>query len=302
MGSALVCVLMGGCSVSPMAKHAAAFSAATATVIDSTETAYHAANDLRIKEQVGEAVEAYDQNPQWSPDKDFKPLLTPEQLGARVKVLDGLKAYADSLVAVTGMPSKTDTDALQAAATNAGQNLMGLSTTVSTSFAKTLPQLTATEANYVSTALYGLGEFLQKRKVKTELPKVTGPMNANVQSMCELLEADVDVMRRQADLDYGRLIEGEEQFILHAKLDDAEKRSSVRKMVGLRMQQKANDDLLSQLKGAVVKLALTHDALAKAAQGDNPGSLKETIAELQAAGKDLSNYYKGLAAATAATQ
>jgi hypothetical protein len=50
------------------------------------------------------------------------------------------------------------------------------------------------------------------------------------------------------------------------------------------------------LNNAVVKLRLTHQALAAAAQGNNPGSLTTTIAELQAAGKDLSTFYKSLLA------
>ena len=56
---------------------------------------------LRLQEQASASVYAYDKDPAWSPYKDLTPLLTPAQLDARIKVLEGLKAYADTLVDLT---------------------------------------------------------------------------------------------------------------------------------------------------------------------------------------------------------
>jgi len=93
------------------------------------------------------------------------------------------------------------------------------------------------------------------------------------------------VIKAQADSDYTSLLMTENQFVLHNKLDAVEKRNEVEKMIRVVGQQRANDRLLDALNNGVVKLRLTHQALAAAAQGNNPGSLKENIAELQAAGK-----------------
>jgi hypothetical protein len=289
-----VCIFSTGCSLSPLSKHAAAFSTATGLVIDNSESAYRTAMQLRQDEQAAAAVYDYDKNPSWSPYQDFKPLLTPEQLDARIKVLDGLKAYAATLVDVTsGKPSKD----LQDNAAGVGTNLQSLSQSVATAFSTSIPNLpvmsTAT-ANALSTAVLGLSEYLIGRKVSQSLPKVTQDMNPNIQAICELLNQDTIDMRRQADVDYQTLIENDNQFIRHQTLDAVEHRDAVGKLLTLAAQQKANDALLAKLQTALHTLAMTHQALAAAAQGNDPESIKQKIAELAAAGKDLSNYYKSL--------
>ena len=295
----MLCVVVAGCALTPMAKHAEAFSLATKTVVSNSEDAYRAANDLREREQMEASVYSYDYaaaaDISFDPHKDFKPLFTADQLAARITVLNGLSAYADSLVELTGKPSKEDSKELDAAATGVGTNLQGLSTTLNTNFAG-IPALTNTQAAMVSTAMKALGEYLQIRVVKKSLPKVTGDMNENVKLLCGLLEEDIAVMKTQADTDYTSLLMTENQFVLHNKLDAVEKRNEVERLIRVVQKQKANERLLDALNNAVVKLRLTHQALAAAAQGNNPGSLKENIAELQAAGKELSTYYKSLLA------
>ena len=73
------------------------------------------------------------------------------------------------------------------------------------------------------------------------------------------------------------------------------------KLVTIANEQKANDALLTQLQSTLVTLVLTHQALAAAAQNNNPESLSQKIADLQAAGTELGNYYNSLAATTTAT-
>lgn len=299
-GLVVLCALLVGCSLSPLAKHATAFSLATNTVVSSSEDAYRAANRLRQDEQIAESIYAYEKNPNtWNPYTDWKPLLSPSQLDARIKVLDGLRAYAASLVQLTGKPSKTDSDALDSAASGVGSNLQSLSQTVSTDLSTAIPGASAistTNANIISTAVLGLGEYLQGRKVRGSLPKVTQDMNQNVQTLCELLKQDIDVLRRQADVDYGSLIESESQFLLHQgdALTPVEKRNETGKLIALASEQKANDALLEKLQDAIVKLALTHQALAAAAQGNNPETLQQKISDLEAAGEELGNFYKSL--------
>jgi len=297
MAGAILCACLGGCSLTPMAKHAAAFSTASTLVIESSEDEYRVANDLRERQQMEAAVYSYnyaaEADLQFDPHKEFKPLFTPDQLEARMEVLDGLKLYGDSLVALTGHPSPDEKAALEAATTGVGTNLQGLSTAVNAKFSG-IPAITDQQAALVSTALKALGEYLQTRAIKQSLPKVTGPMDDHVKVLCGLLEEDIKVMKTQADADYTSLLLTENQFVLHNKLDAVEKRNEVEKLMAVVRKQKANDRLLDALNTAVVKLRLTHHALAAEAQGNNPGSLKQNIADLQAAGKDLSSYYKSL--------
>ena len=289
-------ILAAGCSLTPLAKHTAAFSTATNQVIISSEDAYRAANRLRQDEQVAAAVYDYDKNPKWSPYTDPKPLLTAEQLNARITLLDGLRAYAASLVQITGSQSSKDLDT---AAAGVGSNLESLSSTVTTNLKNSIPNapvMSAEEANGASTAVRALGDYLIAKRVKGSLPKVTQDMNPIVKTLCELLNSDITVLRRQADVDYQTLIEQEDQFIRHppAPLDPVEHRDEIGRLITLANQQKANDELLAKLQVALHTLELTHQALAAAAQGNDPESIKQKIADLEAAGQSLASFYSSL--------
>jgi hypothetical protein len=288
-------LLTTGC-LPPLAKHATAFSAATATVIDGSEDAYRGAMRLRLQEQAFASVYAYDKDPTWSPYKDLTPLLTPAQLDARIKILDGLKAYADTLVDLTSSKPSAD---LENAAEGVGTNLQGLNQTVATDLSTAIPNapvMTTTQANQVSTAVLALGEYLISRKVKSSLPKVTQDMNPNIQALCEVLNSDIVILRRQADVDYQSQIVQLDQSIRHegTAVTPYEHRLEIRTLIELADQQKANDQLLAKLQTALHTLAMTHQALAAAVQGNNPESISQKIAELAAAGHDLNVYYKSL--------
>jgi hypothetical protein len=294
----LTALALSGC-LSPYAKHAQAFSSATNLVVDSSEDAYRGAIKLRRDEQIAAAVFDYDKNPTWSPYTDPKPLLTPDQLQARIAVLDGLKAYAATLVELTSKPSGEDEAALESAAAGVGTNLMSLNQSVATSFSTAIPNapmMSTTQSNVVSTAILGLADYLRARKVKNSLPKVTQDMNPHVQELCKLLDDDIKILRRQADVDYQTLATQLDQSIRHEGNANSpyERRKEVGTLVQIAEQQKANDELLAKLQNTLRSLALTHQALAAAAQGNNPESIQSKIADLAAAGHDLSTFYKSL--------
>jgi hypothetical protein len=296
MVTALAVSMMATGCLSPLAKHATAFSAATATVIDGSEDAYRGAMRLRLQEQAAASVYAYDKDPTWSPYKDMTPLLTPTQLSARIKVLEGLKAYADTLVDLTSSKPSPD---LENAAEGVGTNLQGLNQTVATDLSTAIPNIpvmTTAQSNQASTAVLALAEYLISRKVKNALPKVTQDMNPNIQTLCELLNSDIVILRRQADVDYQAQITQLDQSIRHegSAVSPYEHRQEIRFLIELADQQKANDDLLAKLQTALHTLAMTHQALAAAVQGNNPESISQKIAELAAAGHDLNVYYKSL--------
>jgi hypothetical protein len=156
--------------------------------------------------------------------------------------------------------------------------------------------MSAAEANGVSTAVRALGDYLIARRVKGSLPKVTQDMNPVIKKLCELLNSDITALRRQADVDYQTLIEQEDQFIRHpaTPLDPVEHRNEIGKLIKLANQQKANDELLAKLQVALHTLDLTHQALAAAAQGNDPETIKEKLADLEAAGQSLASFYSSL--------
>ncbi len=287
-----------GCTVTltPLAKHTAAFSKATASIVDSSEDAYRSAIKLHHEEQVAKAVSAYNNDPNWSPYTALgTPLLTPEQLDARIKVLDALKVYAQSLVELTNAKKQYAPVGLAAAA--AGTNLQTLSTAATPYLQKLFPGMSAmstTEANGVSTAIAGIVGLLINDEVKKSLKKTTQDMNPNVKALCGLLDSDVKILRRQANVDYQTLLTDDNQLLTHNQIDPVLRRNEVGKLMELADRQQANDALLEKLQKALVSLALTHEALAAAAQGNNPESIKQRAADLVNAGQELGNYYKSL--------
>ena len=295
VGLTAVLLVSAGCSVSPMAKHTVAFNQATRVVIDSSEDAYVEANRLHHAVMVSRAVADYDKNQSWSPYDDVKPLLTPAQLDARIKVLDGLKAYSETLVDLT---HPKENAALDAAAAGIGSNVKGLNGTIATNFGG--PTMSDTSANVVSTAVNALGQFLIDRATAKSLKDVTQTMNPTVTALCELLNNDITILRRQADVDYQMMITSDDQMIRHATVDPFTHREQVGRLIDLAAESKANDELLKKLQTALHTLDLTHQALAAAAQGNNPESIKQKITDLSAAGQSLATFYKSLSATPAA--
>jgi hypothetical protein len=292
----ILCVLASGCSLTPLAKHAATFSKAANTVIDNSEDAYRAAIKLRHDEQVAAAVYAYDTDPHWNPYKSMAPLLTPDQLQARIQVLNGLKAYATTLVELTGNQHSND---LNTAAAGVGSNLQALSKTASTSLANAIPNMPVMDnatASEISRAVFALGEYLVHRKLEKALPKVTADMDPHIQALCNLLVRDIDILRRQADVDYQSLIENQDSFIRHANppLSQTQRRDEVGRLLDMAGQQKANDELLAELKTAIQELAETHLALKYVAQHPDSESFRQKIAELEAAGESLGDFSKSV--------
>lgn len=274
-----------------MAKHAQAFSTASTMVIDNSENAYTAAIALRQQEQVTASIYAYDTNPSWSPYTDTKPLITPAQLDARLAVLNGLKAYADSLVTLTGAPPKATSTSAEAA----GVSLQALDTSLAANF-PSMPKMSPAVADKASTAILALENYLIARKVKGSLPHITQQMNTNIEAICNFLNSDIVILRRQADVDYQALAVDQDTFIRHSgnSLNPIQRRDEIRTLIGIADQQKANDLLLQKLQTALHTLDLTHQALAAAAQGNDPVSIKQKLAELIVAGNDLGTFYQSL--------
>ena len=63
----------------------------------------------------------------------------------------------------------------------------------------------------------------------------------------------------------------------------------------LARQQKQAAQQLKALRAALVKLELTHHALAAELQGNNPESIKQKLSDLGAAGGNLGKFYSSLA-------
>jgi len=323
-GALALCALVSGCGTQPLAKHATAVAAATAPVVDQAEDAYKSANAIHDMSENYDAVSEFDKTaPVYNP-RNVKPLLSDAQIDARLAVLKGFQVYVQTLVAVT---AGTDSPALEAAAKSAGGSLAGLAnnagpevesalgiavasasttdttvttisgstTTTTTSTASTpAPLVTPQIKNVMSAGIDALGQYLVSRKVKEELPGVVEKMDPQVKALCELLAQEIDILSSQEKIDYDSVINRETLFIRTATLSAEERREAIMKLPDLGRQEQAAAQKLAQLKGSLLKLELTHHALAAEAQGNNPESLKSKMGDLAAAGNNVGKFYSSL--------
>lgn len=317
-------LLTTGC-LSSLNKRAAALAVATAPVVDQAAAAYNSANTIHNMRVDYDAVAQFDASaPVYNP-RTIEPLMQDKDIRVRLAVLAAFQEYVKSVVAIT---SGTDSPELQAAAKSAGETLRNLgnalapsvestlgiasaaasttqttvittsgsSTTTSSSTSSTpAPAITPTVQNGVSTALDALGQFLINRKTKKELPPVILAMDPHFKTLCDLLESDIAILKDQESRDYNFVINQQTQFIrATTALDPEQRREQIMKLPDIVREEQASTQQLTEFSAALVRLELTHHALASEAQGNNPESLKSKLGDLEAAGSNLGSFYSSL--------
>lgn len=326
----LLALAASGC-LSPLAKHSTAFSATIAPVVDQLTAAYRDAVALHDRRNDYEAVVAYA-----SKDASYNPrnapvLLSEKDIQSRLAVLAALQVYSRSLIEIT---KGTDSPELDAASKSTGNNLTSLGnnlapsienvlgiaaasgvttettvTTLSGSRSKTTsstssvpaPVLSPEIRNGISTGFNALGQLLVNRVVEKELPGKIVEMDPHVQALCKALADDIQTLQGLEERDYDRILNLEKQFILEDEepgknVNPEEHRAEIMRLPQIARQQREADAKLVALRAAIVKLALTHHALAAEAQHNDPELLKDKLSELADAGSSLGKFYSSLPA------
>lgn len=296
MPTSLFVLMLSGCAISPLSRHTAAFSIATAFVTDNSASAYQAVNDLHERQQTSEGVLLIEQNKPWDPRK-VEPLISPAGMKTRLEVLAGLKTYAQSLSDLT---SGLDSKALETSTSAIGTNLTKLSTALNADPTGSTLGITISKgaADRVSVAAAALGDLLIAPKIKSALRSTTAEMDPHVEALCMLLTDDITIIQKTTKRDYTQLLVDQNTFVhdFRSQLNASDLRAEIEKMPTILQQQQAADETLTSLQRAITSLALTHHALAAAAQANNPDSLRARIADLAAEGQSLAGYYQSLPA------
>jgi hypothetical protein len=297
--SAVLCLLASGCMGS-LQKHTTALSTATAPVVDGAAAAYQAANTIHEKRTDYDAIAEFDQTaPVYNP-RILHPLLSEQSVDIRLAVLKAFQCYVETLVEIT---SGTESPELDEASKSVGKSLAALgntlvpaSSTASTTSAEPAVTISPATQNALSAGANALGQFLVYRAIKKDLPQKVKDMDPHVQALCKLMADEVDVLLDAETKDFDSLINRETLFLRDpaGKLSTQERREAIMQLPKLGREQHLADLQLTQLKAAIVNLALTHHALAADAQGNNPESLTGKLGELEAAGKKLNKFYSSL--------
>jgi hypothetical protein len=313
---------LAGCA-SSLSPHVTALSAATAPVVDQATAAYRNAQAIHAESVNYDAAASFDQTNVFVPSS-VQAWPSDNDIQVRLAVLTAFQLYVKDLTAITG---GTDSPALDAASTSMGESLMSLAntvapsvegalgvtpapsstteTTISNTFGNTtttssssLPPLVSPgTAKVISVAIDALGQFLVNRTIEKELPQQIEAMDPHVQTLCELLSKDIEIIQEQEKIDSNDVIDKQTEFLRTAKLDPEERRVEFMKLPDMARRQSANDLALTELRAALVNLEMTHHALAAAAQGNNPESLTERLKDLSAAGESLGKLYGSLSPA-----
>ncbi len=323
MALAAVCLLACGC-LGPEKKHADAVAAATAPVVDEAESAYKTAIEIHEERLQYDAIKQFDsEDPVYNP-KNAKPLLTDAQMDVRLTLLKALADYAKSLEAVTG---GLETKELDKASKDLGGSLTALSTASAVDVETGLGMVVATDPTEIATSttignttttatstgtqpepvitpgmqaalsvgINALGQYLEARKVKQELPGLVKQMDGPIDALCALLAAETKILAGQERRDTDFMIDRETLFLRTAKgMDPEARRERIRTLPGFVRRQQAAAEELTELRQSIEKLALTHKALVAAEQGNNPESISQKIADLSAAGGSLGKFYSTL--------
>jgi hypothetical protein len=309
-----------GC-LSSLAMHSVAVSAATTPVIDEAATAYHSAQVLHDTKVDYEAVAQFDDKTKAYNPRSIESFPSDQAIQVRLTILEAFKCYVESLVAIT---NGVDSPQLDIAAKSVGSSLSALgntlaptaedalgitpaagatttttvtsgSTSTTTSSTAAAPFISTASQNAVSASALALGEFLISRKIKKELPQKIKEMDPKLEALCNVLESDLDILRAQEKSDFDYILDSQTIFIQGTTtLDPQQRRVQIMKLPETVRQQRAVEQQLAELRASIVKLYLTHHALAADAQGNNPQSLKAKLSDLAAAGGDLGKFYSSL--------
>lgn len=320
-----VSLSLAGCT-SQLNKHATALSVATAPVVDQATAAYRTAQAIHAQRVDYDAAADFDTTHVFVPGsiQDWPP---EKEIQIRLAILTGFQLYVKDLVQITG---GTDSPALDAASKSMGDGLTAVAnnlapsvetalgvpptpastttTTVTTTTGSTTSTTTSTSSTPaplitegmekgISTAINALGQFLINRTIEKELPQQIEAMDPHVQALCELLAKDTDLLQDQEKRDSNDIIDKQTAFVRNSNLDPEARRVEFMKLPEMARQQRANDEKFTELHAALLRLELTHHALAAAAQGNNPESLTQRLSDLSAAGESLGKFYSSLSPA-----
>lgn len=314
VGILTLSVLLTGCVTSQINKHANVLSKSLSPVISQSAVAYRDAMALHNLRGDYEAVVAYKNKDESYNPRSTPVLLSEKDIQARLAVLAALQVYSKSLIAITQGNSSADLDAASKSVggslTSLGnhlapsiENVMGIaaatsSTTDSSTSSAPAPVLSPEVRNGISTAINALGQFLVNRTITKGLPGQIEKMDPYVQTFCKTLDDDIQTLDSLAQRDYDRILNLEKQFILE---DEADKnvsaqawRTEIMKLPEIAREQREAHERLFALREAIDNLALTHHALAAAAQNNSPESLQDKFKDLADAGSNLGKFYSAL--------
>lgn len=284
-------VFVAGCSISPLAKRATAFSGAAASTTKATANAYQIVEQVHYDSEIATLVSNYDGH---FPMEKVQPFLSDKDVETRTQILNGLTQYAETLAYVSGDQPLADVDT-QAQAV--GKSLQSLSQNDTIAPLAKSAHVSGMELNAFTTALDALGRTLVEQKRRKELPSILKQMKEPIDRICKLLQDDIgdpqhSGLRNELSNNYKTLIHKQEAFIKdNPNLSPTERRAAIEELPKLAKAMNAADGTLAATQDALGQLAKTHDVLVDTASAKDAPLFKTRLAELVQTAQQLDNFY-----------
>jgi hypothetical protein len=291
-------VLTAACSVSLISRKVAVFSPTAVTVAQQVSNAFETVERSYYDTQASSLVLNYDT--QGFHLEAIKPFLAGEDLKVRQTLIQSLQIYAQTLADVAGnKPIET----LEDQARSFGNSLSGLAQ--NDTLKKFAPAISDDKLNIATTAVATLGRWLIDRKRSKELPKIIADMSKPIAQIADLLIEDIGMapdanghggrgLRNQLWIQYDKLLENQDGFILHNKNDMSvsERKQEIEKLPKLVIEQRDADRTLAATQDALRRMAAAHAAILVGDKSD--ASFQMRIAELIEEGKQVQSFYSSL--------
>lgn len=283
---AFILALSGCSNVGVINQRAAKFSSALAATTTSVRESFAAANQAHANAKLEDILVSYQRNDPVKPE--IVPFVSAQQLALRMSVLEGMEAYANRLVQLTGGdPQKRFDAATDGLAKKLGD--LDLTKWGVTS----IPQATLDNGK---AAAGKIADFLIKAKLDRELPSIIREMHPSIEKIAELLKSDigeaasVGTLRHQLSTANTAYMQAHALFIARAKYPPAELRSAMLEFVQVRAQWQATDAAMEASIKALDKLVTAHSALVSITDTEKI-DVDIALEQLAAAAKDIRGIY-----------
>jgi hypothetical protein len=287
--TAAAVLIFSGCASMDQnaAKKIGAFSAATDLATQNTSAAFesldHEHFNLTIARDVAEGGwEKLDA-------KSIAPFLKPEDLQARILVLQGLQAYAEKLSAIMGNAQMDELD-------KATQDLSASLKNVDDEFVKSkflaAAPLSSSELRIASTAINAIGHWIIEVKRERGVKASIKEMNPYVTNIVALLARDFEVLRRNQAKTYDEAVMAQKVFVQKniATLDPITKRNEIKAIADLIIEANNADHTMALMQKSIMQLGETHAQLATAFDKSSV-KLDKLLVDLAAEGKRVKKFY-----------
>jgi len=287
----ILLVISGCASVNQnAAKKIGGFSAATDLAAQNTSAAFETLNREHFNLTVARDVAAGG----WEKlnAKSIAPFLNPEDVQARLLVLQGLQAYAAKLSALMG---NTQLAVFDQATVDLSASLKNVDDEfVKSKFLSTAP-LSPTEIRITSTAINAIGHWIIDAKREKAVKADIQEMNPVVTNIVALLARDFVVLRRNLATTYDEAVMAQKVFVKNniATMDAATKRNEIKAIADLIIEANQADRAMALMQKSIADLGETHAQLATAFDKSSV-KLDQLLADLTVEGKRVKNFYDSL--------